>query len=615
MAFDFKSKWNFNVADRLATKDDLDNLPSGGVDATGVLAGRAPVADGAGGWEWGEVIAGAAGLDDPIAVLVPDVGTATGAALDATIAAALDGFEGGAAALPPNVVFEGDSQMGTGSVATLSPTAFGDTMPAFVVAGIDPRATLANVANFGAQVSQMDASYATQIEPLFSPGKANVLVLWGGTNDLSLGGATAAAVLASTASLVAKARATGFTVVTGTLLPRTDGSKPVNFDANRATINAALRANADGIYGDYIADPAADTRIGDDADSDDTRYYSDKLHMTARGYSVVADSFRAALAEAGVVVPARPGYNPGAPSVFTAASSLALGYRALELATGNNNTALGYLCLDACTTGTNNTAVGTEALSGLLDGTGNVAVGWMAGLAITSGFSNVAVGTFALRSNTTGASNTAVGYEALKVSTAANNTALGFQCLDANTTGAGNTAVGHQALGSNTTGGNSVAVGGDALGSAAAVTQSIGIGAFAGRTATGQDSVHIGHSAGYQAAGDATKATTTGARQVNIGSGSGQDSATQRNDTVAIGYRALVDGNDAVALGSGAQALHVGSVALGKSSVTTAANQLMIGDRDIESTRTTGGIILKSPDGTRYKITVANGGTVTVAAA
>lgn len=57
MAFDFKRKWNFDVPDRLATTDDLDNLPSGGVDATGVLAGRTPVADGAGGWEWEEVVA------------------------------------------------------------------------------------------------------------------------------------------------------------------------------------------------------------------------------------------------------------------------------------------------------------------------------------------------------------------------------------------------------------------------------------------------------------------------------------------------------------------------------------------------------------------------------
>lgn len=37
-----------------------------------------------------------------------------------------------------------------------------------------------------------------------------------------------------------------------------------------------------------------------------------------------------------------------------------------------------------------------------------------------------------------------------------------------------------------------------------------------------------------------------------------------------------------------------------------------VGAEDIEITDTTKGIILKSPDGTRYRITVANGGTLNV---
>ena len=36
---------------------------------------------------------------------------------------------------------------------------------------------------------------------------------------------------------------------------------------------------------------------------------------------------------------------------------------------------------------------------------------------------------------------------------------------------------------------------------------------------------------------------------------------------------------------------------------------------DIECTTSGGGVILKSPDGTRYRITVANGGTLSIAAA
>jgi hypothetical protein len=40
-----------------------------------------------------------------------------------------------------------------------------------------------------------------------------------------------------------------------------------------------------------------------------------------------------------------------------------------------------------------------------------------------------------------------------------------------------------------------------------------------------------------------------------------------------------------------------------------------VGDDDIEITDSTKGVILKSPDGTRYRITVSNGGTLTVTAA
>lgn len=41
----------------------------------------------------------------------------------------------------------------------------------------------------------------------------------------------------------------------------------------------------------------------------------------------------------------------------------------------------------------------------------------------------------------------------------------------------------------------------------------------------------------------------------------------------------------------------------------------MVGPRDVEITHTTKGIVLKSPDGTRYRVTVANGGSLVVTAA
>ena len=161
-------------------------------------------------------------------------------------------------------------------------------------------------------------------------------------------------------------------------------------------------------------------------------------------------------------------------------------------------------------------------------------------------------------------------------------TALGRDALRANTTGTNNSAVGLNALRANTTGSYNSAVGSYAL---------------------------------FSPAGVSANATTTGLRQTAIGVETGQGSAAQRNDIVCVGYRACVDADNTTAIGSGARALHSNSVAIGKGIVTTTANQVMIGPNDIEITDTTKGLVLKSPDGTRYRISVANGGSLAMVAA
>jgi hypothetical protein len=54
-----------------------------------------------------------------------------------------------------------------------------------------------------------------------------------------------------------------------------------------------------------------------------------------------------------------------------------------------------------------------------------------------------------------------------------------------------------------------------------------------------------------------------------------------------------------------------GNVAIGSN---TAPSKLTVGDGDVEVIGDTNGLILESPDGTRYRVTVANGGTLTVTA-
>lgn len=533
-------------------------------------------------------------LSASIAANVPTASTTVAGKVELTTPTeAVDGLDGTRAVTPvglaaaniviPNVVFEGDSLSSSGvNSTTLAVNTYNDTMPAFAVAGVDPRAVLFNNSSFGKQLTTMVSGAAANIDTRYSTGKQNVVVLWGGTNDLGLGAASSSDVLTRISTFVAARRAVGWKVVTVTMLPRSDGAKPVGFDANRATINTALNANAGGIYGDVIANPAGDTLIGDDGDSASTIYYSDALHMTVAGYFRVALTVRAALASLGVKLGERSQNNPQAPVFSGTRTSLGIGFKALFTNTADNNTALGSSALSAAVTGAANTGIGSNALAGVLGGTNNTGVGFDAGLSVTTGTSNTAVGSLALISLTTGSSNTAIGYQAAKVTTGGSNTAVGMNALLANTTGASNVAVGDQAMATGAASTNSVALGSSALGAGAGATNNVAVGSLALRTSTGAENVGVGFSAGYQAGGNAANATTTGTRQVNIGSGSGQNSATQRNDTVALGYRALVDANDAVALGSGAQALHASSVALGKAAVTTAASQVQVGTRHLE---------------------------------
>lgn len=144
---------------------------------------------------------------------------------------------------------------------------------------------------------------------------------------------------------------------------------------------------------------------------------------------------------------------------------------------GQYNTGFGYQALysnigDIWGDGSYNTAVGVQALYTNNDTSGqfsnarsNTAIGYQALEANTTGSGNTATGTAALAMNTTADNNTAVGASALySNNTGFNNTAIGGGALLANTQGFGDTAVGDNALGYNTQGSFNTAVGEAALG-------------------------------------------------------------------------------------------------------------------------------------------------------
>jgi len=121
---------------------------------------------------------------------------------------------------------------------------------------------------------------------------------------------------------------------------------------------------------------------------------------------------------------------------------------------GLYNTAVGAAALDL-NTGDENTAVGTGALLLNSSGTINTANGAFALLFNTTGFANTAIGYQAIFNNPTGIYNTAIGDRALLNDIGeGGNTAVGERALSSATTGVGNIAVGMLAGGNVTTASN-----------------------------------------------------------------------------------------------------------------------------------------------------------------
>ena len=216
----------------------------------------------------------------------------------------------------------------------------------------------------------------------------------------------------------------------------------------------------------------------------------------------------------------------------------------------------------ALDTGATTTAVGLYAQRALTTGASNTAVGARAQSALTTGASNTAVGASAQASITTGASNTAVGASAqASITTGGWNTAVGERSQRLVTTGAYNTAIGRESQANLTTGTNTVAV---------------GFGAALNAT-TGSDNLAIGHRALAAPGANVAYATTTGSRQISIGTESGQASAAESNNIVAVGYRARAGGHGALAIGSETVASSGHAVAIGLNAAASGPYSLALG--------------------------------------
>jgi len=175
----------------------------------------------------------------------------------------------------------------------------------------------------------------------------------------------------------------------------------------------------------------------------------------------------------------------------------------------------------------------------------NTSIGYQSLNANTTGINNVASGFQSLFSNTTGVENTANGFQALYHNTSGNgNTANGIATLYSNTAGIGNTAIGYAALNANTTANGNTAVGDQVL---------------AGNT-TGDQNTAIGW--------QALKSNTTGYANSAIGVRALLNNTTGRQNT-ATGTDALYSNSTGIYnVANGTQAMLTnttgwGNVAIG----------------------------------------------------
>lgn len=205
----------------------------------------------------------------------------------------------GTAALPPNIIFVGDSLTnGTGS-QPFNNFPYSNDYPSRVAGSLQSSGLYVNAGVGGQTAYAMLADAVTVVDPFFNDAYNNVVCFHGGTNDIFYG-ANDITTYARIVSYCQQRQANGWKVIVGTITPRSDPGVPANQDTYRLSVNAMIRANW-RTFADGIADIGADPNMGILGDETNTQYYNgDLVHHNPNGYRVLAGYFLAALARIGI---------------------------------------------------------------------------------------------------------------------------------------------------------------------------------------------------------------------------------------------------------------------------------------------------------------------------
>jgi hypothetical protein len=266
--------------------------------------------------------------------------------------------------------------------------------------------------------------------------------------------------------------------------------------------------------------------------------------------------------------------NPGSGNLFA-------GVTAGLLNSGQNNAFFGWSAGRANTTGSNNSFFGNDAGRLNIDGQANSFVGVSSGRSNTSGSQNTFFGFGAGAGNTTASSNTLVGFQSGSSNTGHQNAFFGT-ATGINTSGSLNSFFGDGAGNGVKTGGANTFVGWAA-------------GGFA---ETGSNNTFVGSASRFVAG------PSSGSRNTLLGA----DTKVGLNlsDATAIGYGALVTQNNSLILGGLSTSVGIGNTAPRAKLHITGGKIYVEADGQ--------GMVLKSPNGLCFELTVSDAGALTTTA-
>ncbi len=150
--------------------------------------------------------------------------------------------------------------------------------------------TVTNIGVAGRTVQTMSRLAYSNLNPLFAHESGlNVAMVWGGTNDIAVAGASPQDTYSYLSSFCHRLQSQGQRVIVATMISRN------GHDTAKNTLNGYIRAGWT-TFADALADVAANASIGADGAYSNTTYFAgDGVHLNATGQAIVAGIMQAAI--------------------------------------------------------------------------------------------------------------------------------------------------------------------------------------------------------------------------------------------------------------------------------------------------------------------------------